>query len=202
MPLYNHRFGGVTALGTTWQFGFWGFHASNAIDAQHALAVTFLNAVWTDTFSAQCRPETGARQITTALVTQSTGQQQDLRQTAVTLNGASATATQLPTDCSVVVSLRTATINRRGRGRLFTPPLATSSLTSLGRLAAAVQTDMADAFQAAFAGYNSGTLDAVVYSRVDRQVRPITGIDVGDLFDTQRGRQDVPETRTTRVIAT
>ena len=62
-------------------------------------------------------------------------------------------------------------------------------------------TDLADALKAAFDTYSGAGSDWHVYSRVDRQLRQVINFDIGDLFDTQRGRQDrVPEVRTARTL--
>jgi hypothetical protein len=75
---------------------------------------------------------------------------------------------------------------------------AGSTLSLVGRLAATAQSDIADALASAWSGY-SGTGNPVVYSRVNRSFQAITDFDIGDLFDTQRGRQDrVAEDRDSR----
>lgn len=201
MPLFHHKFAGITALGTPWMFGWHSNRPTGDLTSAHANAVTWLNSFWADALGLACPASVGARTITTSQITQSTGQQEQITSTSVTLNGTGVGA-PLPTDCSVVVTSRTAVANRRGKGRFFLPPFHAGTLGAAGgRVAAATITDLADALKTAFDVYSGAGSDWHVYSRTDRQLRQVINFDIGDLFDTQRGRQDrVPEVRTARTL--
>ena len=187
MALYQHRFSGTTTLATPWMFTWWSQSGRNITDAQ-AAAVSWLTTFWTG-YGPLCTAGVAANSVVTSLVTQATGQQQDLRAGSVALAG-SAAGNALPTDAAICVTLRTATINRSGRGRMFLPQPAASQLSALGRLAATTPGLITTALTNAFGPYHTLNDVPVIYSRLLRQTFEITAYAVGDLWDTQRGRQD------------
>lgn len=106
----------------------------------------------------------------------------------------------MPADVALVVSLRTSLANRRGRGRFYLPQPAALTLTAAGRYDPALQQELVDALEFAWNGYTS-VGDPVVYSRVNRSVQDITSFDVGDLFDSQRRRENaLSESRITSAM--
>lgn len=196
MTLYKHDFAGSTTLATRWQFGWWSDSGASLAGAQ-AAAVT-----WANTFMAGVDtlvPDTVTLvEVTTREIDPGTGQQQALDVDTVALAGADVNDA-LPTDNCIVVSLRTNLANRRGRGRFYLLQMAAGTTLSItGRLASSAQTTIANTLESAWSGY-SGTGSPVVYSRVNRAFTTVTDFDVGDLWDTQRGRQDrVAESRESR----
>jgi hypothetical protein len=62
-------------------------------------------------------------------------------------------------------------------------------------------TDLGASLAAAWASYNTTNDRPVVYSRAARSVQNITSFNVGDLFDTQRRRENkLLEARTTTAM--
>jgi hypothetical protein len=198
VTLYKHDFAGATTLATRWQFGWWS-DSGASLSAVQAAAVAWANAFWAG-FDGFTMDTVTLVEVTTREIDPATGIQLALDADTVSLAGTQITL-PLPTDCSIVCSLRTNLANRRGRGRMYLPQMHSGTTLSVtGRLAATAQTAIADALATAWSGY-SGTGSPVVYSRVNRSFTPVTEFDIGDLFDTQRGRQDrVAEDRDIRTM--
>lgn len=200
MALYQHRFAGVTAAGENWMFTWWANSSRTASNA-HSAAITWIGALYDGATAGNGledhSPTTvGLRTITTVEVDAATGTQISRTDSSLTRNGLSASNT-LPSDCSVVVSLRTTTPTRSGRGRFYLPPVTVADVTATGRVLADLVTDLSASLTAAWTGYNSASDRPVVYSRKQRLTRNIASFNIGDLFDTQRGREgNLVETRT------
>jgi hypothetical protein len=106
------------------------------------------------------------------------------------------TAQMMPAEVSVALSLDTAAKGRRGNGRMFLPPMTTSTVSSGGRLTSATCQSIAN--------YGKGICEALAYdSPTDGyKIRPIVtsrpftryGVvqrtRVGDVFDSQRRRRN------------
>lgn len=204
MPLYQHRFHGHTAMGDIFVFSWWADSSRSTLAANTA-AVAWLNTVW-DGAVANSGYETlttasvGVDRVTTGLINPLNGQQLELAEQTVNVPGTAA-GNALPADVAIVVSLRTALANRRGRGRFYLPQPAASSLAATGKIAAAGITNLANALQSAWVTYNLGGHVPVVYSRTNRSVQAITSINIGDLYDTQRRRENaIAEVRQTRTF--
>lgn len=187
MALYQLQYGGHTASGETWNFSFW-------VDSVEALASTataaedWMNTFWTGGYDGLTTADVGVDVINTRQITESNGQQVALDENTVTLIGA-ATGNALPADVSIVTSLRTALANRSGRGRFYLPQPAASTSTTDGRLDALAQTALMSALTNAF-GPMTPVWTPVVYSRTNRNTNVITTFNVGDLYDTQRRREN------------
>lgn len=201
MALYQHRFQGVLPAGDIFVFSWWS-ESSVTIDTAQGVAVNWVTALWAgpgpgDGYASLCTAGVIVQRVSTGEITMATGQQQTLRETDVNLPGTAA-GSALPGDVALVVSLRTQLANRSGRGRFYLPQPAASTLAADGKLAPAAQTDLADAAAAAWAASNT-TLTPVVYSRTKRTTQTISSFNVGDLFDTQRRRENaLTEVRTSR----
>lgn len=192
MTLYQHRFGGSTAAGETWMFSWWADSARSIATAQ-AEAVQWITTLWNGAsagngYQDHINAGVVCTAVTTVEVTMATGLQQARVDGAVNLPGV-ATGNPLPADVALVVSLRTATANRQGRGRFYLPQPAVSQVTLTGRVLGDLITDLGSSLTAAWAGYNTATDRPVVYSRTSHLTRQITTFDIGDLFDTQRRRE-------------
>lgn len=200
MALYQHRFTGHTAAGENWMFTWWASSSRSAGNA-HTAAVTWINAVFDGATAGNGLEDhmattVGLNTVTTVEIDPATGTQISRTDSAVARNGLSASNT-LPSDCTVVVSLRTTTPTRSGRGRFYLPPGVVADVTTTGRVATDFITDLGAALAAAWTGYNSVSDRPVVYSRTQRLTRNISSFNIGDLFDTQRGREgNLVEART------
>lgn len=200
MALYQHRFGGHTAAGENWMFTWWADSSRSSGDAQ-AAAIQWATDLWAGATAGNGLEDhlpttVGLDTVTTVQVTTATGVQITRQDNALSLDGVSASNT-LPSDVSVVVSLRTATPTRAGRGRFYLPPGIVADVTSTGRVLADFITDLTASLTAAWTGYNSASDTPVVYSRTQRVTRNIVSFNLGDLFDTQRGREgNLVEART------
>ena len=193
MPLYQHRFIGNLASGDQFSFAWWSDN-SLTIDSSHGNAITWAENLWNgqDTlpgYGAYCSADVSIQRITTGEISQDTGQQQTLRESTVNIPGTS-TSSALPADVAIVVSLRSPVANRTGRGRFYLPQPTTDALTAVGRLDETAQQAIVDALLEAWAQANAAGENPVIYSRTQRATREITSFNVGDLFDTQRRREN------------
>jgi hypothetical protein len=193
MPLYQHRFIGNLASGDTFSFSWWSDN-SLTIDSSHGNAITWAETLWNgqDTlpgYATLCSADVSIQRITTGEISPLTGQQQTLRESNVNIPG-SAEANALPADVAIVVSLRSPVANRTGRGRFYLPQPTTNALTAVGRLDETAQSTIVDALTAAWTQANAAGENPVIYSRTQRATREITSFNVGDLFDTQRRREN------------
>ena len=112
-------------------------------------------------------------------------------ETSINISGLQAGA-PLPRQIAVVVSQRTATPGPKGRGRSYWPAPAVSSVAAGGAMSSAFQTALLAALNTAYNGYNTAARRAVVLSGnggTSLVARPITLIQVGNIFDTQRRRR-------------
>ena len=193
MPLYQHRFIGILASGDQFSFSWWSDN-SLTIDSSHGNAITWAETLWNgqDTlpgYATLCSANVSIQRITTGEISPLTGQQQTLRESNVDIPGTSE-ANALPADVAIVVSLRSPVANRTGRGRFYLPQPTTDALTAVGRLDETAQSTIVDALLAAWTQANAAGENPVIYSRTQRATREITSFNVGDLFDTQRRREN------------
>ena len=193
MPLYQHRFIGNLASGDTFSFSWWSDN-SLTIDSSHGNAITWAETLWNgqDTlpgYATLCSADVSIQRITTGEISPLTGQQQTLRESNVNIPGISESSA-LPADVAIVVSLRSPVANRTGRGRFYLPQPTTNALTAVGRLDETAQDTIVDALLAAWTQANAAGENPVIYSRTQRATREINSFNVGDLFDTQRRREN------------
>lgn len=193
MPLYQHRFIGILASGDQFSFSWWS-NNSLTIDSSHGNAITWAETLWNgqDTlpgYATLCSADVSIQRVTTGEISLLTGQQQTLRESNVDIAGTSE-ANALPADVAIVVSLRSPVANRTGRGRFYLPQPTTNALTAVGRLDETAQSTIVDALTAAWTQANAAGENPVIYSRTQRATREITSFNVGDLFDTQRRREN------------
>lgn len=108
------------------------------------------------------------------------------------LSANTASGTDLPAQNAIVVSLRTATPGRRGRGRMYFGGFTSAAVAAGGVVGSGTQTALRDFVNACYsAPLNSAPFnlaDLVVYSRVGRSTSTVTSIRVGSGFDVQRRR--------------
>jgi len=109
-------------------------------------------------------------------------------QTNLTLAGTSSEES-LPPQIAMVVSERTATPTRGGRGRIFLPaPIVTESVGQ--RILSASKTEVLNAALLMFSHLEDAGLGCVLVARDHLTVTPVISLDVGDVFDTQRRRRN------------
>lgn len=198
MAIYKHRYEGTLPLGTNFGFGWWS-ETSEDITLVQAAAVQWLTDFWSATVAAFYSTDFSFSRIATALINQSDGKQIDLREDVVTQAG-SGTGVSLMGDAAVVISLRTDTTARVGRGRTYIPGGLTSCITGDGRVDNGYIAALLAGLDTAWTGYNVLRVPSI-YSRTDRQMRAITKYDIGDLWDTQRRRErKAAETRTSATM--
>lgn len=187
MALYLHRFEGILPIGTSWGVGWWSDSTATLAQMQTA-AEQWLDDFWTVDLAALYSTGFTIARVATSLINQSDGKQINLAETTVTEAGTGVTAS-CSADMAVVVSLRTDTTARVGRGRFYFPGGLTSQIVTTGRVNSTTVTELTDALTAAWAVYIP-TGQPVIYSRTDRLTREITRFDIGDLWDTQRRREN------------
>ena len=193
MPLYQPRFIGNLATGDVFSVSWWSDN-SLTIDSSHGNAITWAETLWNgqDTlpgYATLCSADVSIQRITTGEISPDTGQQQTLRESNVNIPGTSE-SNALPADVAIVVSLRSPVANRTGRGRFYLPQPTTDALTAVGRLDETAQDTIVDALLAAWTQANAAGENPVIYSRTQRATREINSFNVGDLFDTQRRREN------------
>ena len=191
MPLYQHRFAGSCAAGDIYIFSWWADREDDTATA-NAAAVAWATDFWEgigeeEGYGSLVTPDVTLTSVTTGGIDMATGQQLTLAEAPVALVG-TATGSALPADVAIVASLRTALANRSGRGRFYLPQPAASTLTATGRLSTAAQTLILDSLVGAWGNY-TGAGTPVVYSRTNRSTAIVQSFNIGDLFDTQRGRE-------------
>lgn len=204
MPLYQNRFVGVVEAGDQFVFSWWTFTAETDISFMNDEAVTWVTEVWngpggTDGYAQFISAGVEVQRVSTGEIEVATGQQQRLADQDVSLPGTSA-SNPFPADVALVVSLRTALANRRGRGRFYLPQPAVNAGSADGKLTSAAQSDIVAALSNAWGNYNVAK-SPVIYSRTARETNDVTTFNVGDLFDTQRRRENaITENRETATM--
>lgn len=106
-----------------------------------------------------------------------------------------------PNQCSVVVTLLTGAAGKSRRGRMYLPLNACS--VSNGKIGSAdvalISTDITAWIHAINGG--AGGYQVAVASKTTAQIWPVTQIQIGDVYDTQRRRRNkIVEARTTTTI--
>jgi len=197
VALYRHRLMG-TLTGEEWSFGVYTNSSGSLAAAQTAWAngVTDFASV---AYLGDLAPEVAFTEISTVEINPSTGKQLTGVTDPRSEVGTSA-ATSCPYQCSPVVSFRTATLSRAGRGRIYAAPPAVAVITD-GRLTSTAAGNLADSAQAMLQALDTGGCTPVIYHRAAGTTTNITTIDVGDVVDTQRRRRNkLIEVRTSRTI--
>lgn len=96
----------------------------------------------------------------------------------------------LPLQVACVLTLRSATLNRQGRGRLFLPTCAFSMMSgSDHQFSSTKVNNLVDKFADVLSDFQGGGYDPVVVSRVGSAMHTITSVDADTVPDTQRRRR-------------
>lgn len=204
MPLYKHTFIGKCAAGDQFSYS-WCANSIRDIDTAHAAVLVWNQTLWNGAvvgngYKDHVTADVSMISVKTAELNMADGKQLALRQNGQVIAGVAA-GNALPADVALVVSLRTAFPQVSGRGRFYLPQPAASQLTSLGKVAADIVSDTMASLTAAWAAYNTGVDRPVIYSPTFNLTRTLTSFDIGDLYDTQRRRENkVTEVRTTAAM--
>lgn len=193
MPLYQHRFTGHTASNETFMYTWWANSIRSLGDAQTAAlawnALLWGGATAGNGYEDHVTTNVGVDTVTTVTIDPLTGLQSTRVDTDQSLDGVDL-GIPMPADVALVISLRSELANRRGRGRFYLPQPGVVNLTADGRVIADLSADLSASLAAAWASYNTANDRPVVYSRTGRSFVNITSFNVGDLFDTQRRREN------------
>jgi hypothetical protein len=193
MPLHLHRFVGKCAAGDMFSYG-WYANGIRDLDTAHNAAVLWNAALWNGAtagngYKDHTTADVSMLRVITAEITPSTGYQTVRKDSDQVIAGVAA-GNACPADVALVISLRTTLARRAGRGRFYLPQPAASQLTSTGRVLPDLIGDLIGALSAAWAAYNTATDRPVLYSRTAHTIRNLVSFDIGDLFDTQRRREN------------
>jgi hypothetical protein len=97
----------------------------------------------------------------------------------------------LPLQVACVLTLRTATLSRRGRGRLYLPTCGASMMSgSLHMFLESAVDTLVDDFANYLSMANTGGRVVSVVSRTGSSSEPVTSVDADLVPDTQRRRRD------------
>lgn len=196
MALYRHRLEG-TFPGEQWSFGVY-TDSNLSVTAMHSQWMTGITNFWGTATALFCTDVQTTR-ATTVELDPATGRQLTGAESTRTDAGTS-TATCLPFQCAPVVSLRTATLSRAGRGRFYAPSLAVDQVDA-GRMTTTARDTLADAAEDLLTGLTSAGGTVVIYHRASGTTTPVISLDVGDVIDTQRRRRNqLIEARTSRAL--
>lgn len=186
MAVFRHVMSGTTP-GESWSCTLYTTGAGTLAAAQ-ATWVTAIGDFWTGQLDSVVTADVEVTEASTASIDPATGKQLSRLLDDVSHPGV-ATGQMLPFQCATSISWRTAVATRAGRGRIYLPPLAASTLAT-GRLSSAAATTIATAAGQLVSALDGGGLALILFGRETHTQTPVTGGDVGDVIDTQRRRRN------------
>lgn len=186
MAVFRHVMLGTTP-GEEWSCTLHTAGTGSLASAQTAWS-SAVGALWTGELDAIVTADVVVTEVSTASLNETTGAQISRLLDDVSLPGVAA-GEMLPFQCASVISWRTALATRAGRGRMYLPPLAVSTVDT-GRLSAAAVTAVVNAATAFVNSLDGSGLNPILFSRTTFAQTAITGGDVGNVIDTQRRRRN------------
>jgi hypothetical protein len=201
VTLYYHRFQGHCAAGDQFNYG-WFANSIRTLTAAQAAAVAWNATLWNGVSAGNglkdhVNSSVAMENVTTVTVDPLTGKQLARTDTAQAIVGTAA-FTAMPADVALCVSLRTDLPQRAGRGRFYLPQPSTAESTTVGRVQSDFVLDLMAALTLAWTNYNTASDRPVIFHRKLHTTTNLTSFNIGDLFDTQRRRENkVTESRTT-----
>lgn len=197
MALYRHTISG-TFPGEQFSYGFHSEGSLSVAAAQSGL-ITGLTNLYGSAYADTVCSDVVVTLARTVELDPATGKQRTGAENVVNHPG-TGEAECLPFQCAPVVSLRTAQLNRAGRGRFYAPSLGVDQVAG-GRMTTAAQTALADGFAQLLAGITDAGNRIVIYHRASADFDTVVRLDVGDVIDTQRRRRNkLVEARVSRLL--
>lgn len=187
MALFRHVASGTFVGGEVWSFT---LHTQGAptLAVAETSWLAAVTAFWVgkqDALTATTVAWTGTK---TAQLDTITGKQISAMADVVSHLGVAATET-LPPQVSLAVSTLSSLATRSGRGRFYLPPMAVAT-TSSGKVLAASQTAVGVNAKAMMDVLVGAGLQPVLFNTKTKVATTITGMKIGNVWDTQRRRRD------------
>lgn len=192
MPFFNNRVQGQLPAGDIFMFGWWA-ESTVGVQAMADLVEAWITDLWTNELQALYTTNTTVARVVVGEYDSINGAQQQRAENGVALAGSvdEDVTPPLPGDVALVVSLQTNLANRRGRGRFYLPAMATNTVNATGRLMTTHQTNIAAEVAAQFGLFNAAAPPGlIVASRSNDAGTTVQRVAVGNLFDTQRRREN------------
>jgi hypothetical protein len=196
----RHDVIGSLPVGDIFDFSFWTQSLDgSSIDQVHLNAFTAINSAVVATADAYTGGVhfTGVKTHTYDLANFHTSLA--VRESALDVAGTSS-GDSLPQEVCMVLSLRTDTPGKSGRGRMYLPAIKSSQLTPDGLYQSVVIDEILTAWHDAWVtmtGSDQSTTPVVV-SRLHHNAHAVTSMNIGNVPDVQRRRRNrLTESRTT-----
>lgn len=185
MTIYKSTISGTFTAGDVWNTD---MHMTsvNNLATVHAAATTFINNACTGTLNAMWPSDVSVTGITTNQLDPLTGKQVAQTTSALAQTGTGAGGKPSPRDC-LLLSLRTALPQKKGRGRMYLPSLDASHYTTTGRFVQADMTTIANNLGPLLTTL-AATAPLVIFHRNVLGFDVVVQIKVPDLAATQRRR--------------
>lgn len=203
MPLYRVDFQGTLYGTENFQHGHHVSSADTASGVATDASAQWLAILGASDFAGNFRTDVIWDQVNVSELGATPGDPIVTSAQALVGDGGTLSTAALPPQCSVVVSIRSATAGSRARGRMFLPPPAAAAMTTAGRLETTAQTEIADAVEDYFDQMTAAAHSLVVVSGVGGvwTTYPALNIRVGNVIDTQRRRRSaLAEVYTSRTV--
>lgn len=185
MTIYQHQVTGTFSAGDQWCTT---MHTSsvNSLSSVHTAWTTAINTFFSGTYNAMMPTDVSATQTLTNQLDPLTAKNVAQQTSAITQTGTGAGGKPSPRDC-VLLSLRTALPQKKGRGRMFLPSVDASHYTATGRLVQADMQTIATGFAAVLTTL-AGTATPIIFHKNVLGFDVIIAVKVPDLAATQRRR--------------
>ena len=206
MTVYRCTAIGLTPQGETWVTGLWLEKTGGTISGAAAAWHTAFDLMWAgaaspaDSILQFISVDASCTETVVNSVDGSFRHNVEQVRTSESLAGTSMSE-NLPPQTSAVISLRTALPTRRGRGRMYLPPMTTDAEITAGVIDATSTDRMSLAAKGMLESLITSTYIPVIAHRDLASTTNITACDVSNIFGTQRRRRDkLVATRSIRVL--